>query len=386
MLNDRWQKACRQLAATGVSLAAPCPEPVGPLMLTWITSLAAMTAGSAGEAIAADPSSVALQQLAGRVAATRATVLITGPTGAGKEVLARSIHHGSPRAEQAFVAINCAALPDAMLEALLFGHERGAFTGAAVASGGLFRAADGGTLFLDEIGELPLALQAKLLRAIQEREVMPLGATRPVAVDVRLVSASNRDLHAAVAAGLFREDLLWRLAVFPLDIQPLSARTGDIVPLAAALLRRLGTGSEGLIPVPTEPALQRLVQHNWPGNVRELDNVLQRAAILSSGGIIGVEHLLFSGPANAAVAALPAPARLPPFESALAGAIRTREAETIQKALAASGGQRMRAAADLGISERTLRYKLAALAGRPRDRARNEIRIGSRDAGPASLQ
>lgn len=313
--------------------------------------------------VAADPDSLELQALAARVAASQSTVLIGGASGTGKEVLARHIHGRSPRAAAPFVAVNCAALPEAMLEAMLFGHERGAYTGATAAATGLFRAAEGGTLFLDEIGELPLGLQAKLLRAVQEREVLPLGATRPIPVDVRLIAASNRDLFAAAAAGEFREDLLWRLAVFPLTLKPLAERRADIVPLAAALLLRQAADRAAPSAM-TEDALRLLVGHCWPGNVRELDNVLQRALILAGDGPVTADCIRFDRRAAAP------PAGPPPSASddghGLIVAVKAREAEAIRIALAETGGRRSLAAQRLGISERTLRYKLAALAGRPR--------------------
>jgi len=369
---DRWSIAQARLGHAGLALAAAEPADAGPLIRQWLAALTLALDAPAGEAVAADPASLALFQMARRAACSNATVLIGGPTGAGKEMLARFVHRASARSARPFVAINCAALPEAMLEALLFGHERGAFTGAAASAPGLFRAADGGTLFLDEVGELPLGLQAKLLRAVQEREVMPLGATRPVPVDVRLVAASNRNLHAMVAAGQFREDLMWRLAVFPLELKPLAARPGDVVALAAALLLRHARAEQRAIAVPTEAALARLIAHEWPGNVRELDNLLQRAAILAPDGLIDKAELRFDHSATAS----PAAALQPHFhedEHGMEGnglglivAVKTREAEAIRSALAAAGGRRTLAAARLGISERTLRYKLAALAGRPR--------------------
>lgn len=306
--------------------------------------------------IAADPASRALFALAARAASTNSTILITGPSGTGKEVMARHIHTSSPRAAGPFVALNCAALPEAMLEALLFGHERGAFTGAQAAAPGLFRAASGGTLLLDELGELPLALQAKLLRAIEQREVLPLGATTPVAIDVRIVAATNRDLAADVAAGRFRADLHWRLAVFPIALPPLAARPLDIVALAATILARLGAGDARL----TEPALVSLLRHSWPGNVRELSNVLERARILAGDAPIDAAHILFDSPQANATAGQETPVRCLPQS------LRTHEAAAIRSALAESGGRKGAAARRLGISERTLRYKLAAMSGRTR--------------------
>ncbi len=343
---------------------------------------------------AADPASLALLDLAARVAAADVTVLIEGPTGAGKEGLARFIHARSARAAGPLVAINCAALPEAMLEAILFGHERGAFTGAAGESLGLFRAAQGGTLLLDEVGELPLALQAKLLRALEEREVLPLGAIRPVPVDARVLAATNRDLAGEVAAGRLREDLYWRLAVFPLRLLPLAERPTDIAAIAAALLLRLGAPDGRWWPEPA--AVAALEAAAWPGNVRQLHNVLQRALVLAGEGRIRTAHLALDPPAGMAareragqaVAAVPAglaPAGLAPTglapdglaraadarpgaipAPAVAGArlsdmVRAREAAAIAEALAASGGRRIEAARRLGISERTLRYKLARL-------------------------
>ncbi len=286
----------------------------------------------------------ALLGLAAKVAASDVGVLIAGPTGTGKEELARFIHSRSARRAGPFVAVNCAAIPETMLEATLFGTERGAFTGATAATSGLFRAAKGGTLLLDEVSELPLALQAKLLRALQEREVLPVGAARPVGVDARILATTNRDLAAEVAAGRFRADLYYRLAVFPLTTLPLAARRDEIGAIAAALWLRRRVSAW-----PTPAALERLVQHDWPGNVRELDNVIARAAILAVGGRVGVEQIVLD--------ALPSTAPAP----SLGSAVRGHEQERIRAALAACGGHRGATARQLGISERTLRYKLAAM-------------------------
>ena len=300
--------------------------------------------------VAADTAARTLFALAKRVAPHDVSVLIGGPSGSGKEVLARIVHACSGRTG-AFVAVNCAALPEAMLEALLFGHERGAFTGAGERAKGLFRAAEGGTLLLDEIGELPLGLQAKLLRVLQEREVLPLGATVPVKVDVRIIAATNRDLASEVAAGRFREDLLYRINVFPLAALPLSARPGDLLPLVASLLLRHGRDRFAW---PSPEALAKLAAHPWPGNVRELENILQRALILADNGRIEAADIRFDAP--------PARAVLPPDPETLGDIRREREFEAIEAALAACGGRRVATANKLGISERTLRYKLAEMA------------------------
>ena len=320
---------------------------IGPLGRAFARALADGATGPVAE----DPASRAIVDLARRAAPSDATILVTGPSGAGKEVMARLLHTESGRADQPFLAVNCAALPDAMLEALLFGHVRGAFTGALTEAPGLFRAAGAGTLFLDEIGEMPLALQAKLLRAVEQREVLPVGATVPVPVTARLVAATNRDLAAAAAAGTFRADLYWRLSVFPLALLPLAARRGDIIPLVARLLGARA-GDARL----SEAMLARLVAHDWPGNVRELSNLLARAAILAADGPITDAHLALPV-AHAPLTALP-------------DQLRVQEAEVLGRALAETGGRRGEAARRLGISERTLRYKLAAQAGRPRASSR----------------
>lgn len=312
---------------------------------------------------AGEPESVAFLALAARIAKSEATVLVLGETGTGKEGIARYIHACSKRADGPFVAVNCAALPETMLEAILFGHQKGSFTGAAGAAEGLFRAADGGTLLLDEIAELPLPLQAKLLRAIQEREVLPVGATKPIAVDVRIVAAANRELAEEVAEGRFRADLYWRLNVMPLMMKPLSQRRLDVRAITATLmLRHMQEGD--VFPWPTTAALDRLMAHGWPGNVRELENVLQRAMLLRRGDRIEEDDLAIEAGTLAAAAQVrkveprrgvsAAPVRL-------AEAARSSEMEAIEEALAACGGHRQRAAQRLGISERTLRYRLASM-------------------------
>ena len=242
-------------------------------------------------AAAGDPSTFNLLRLAKRVAASDVTVMLVGPTGTGKEVLSRFLHKASPRNRNPFIAVNCAAVPDTMLEALLFGYERGAFTGAHHPNKGIFRAADGGTLLLDEISEMALSLQAKLLRVLQEKEVTPLGAAKPVPVDVRVIATSNRYMLNEVKAGRFREDLYYRLNVFPLVTKALEERSGDILPIAVSLLAK-HAGGFAKMPELTEDAIEKLEAHAWPGNVRELENVLQRALVLSGSDAIRGEHLM----------------------------------------------------------------------------------------------
>jgi len=229
--------------------------------------------------------------LAKRVAATDVTVFVNGPTGTGKEVLARFIHNHSERADAPFVAVNCAAIPDNMLEAILFGHEKGAFTGASTSNKGIFRAADGGTLLLDEISEMPMALQAKLLRALQERAVTPIGSQTDIPVDVRVVATTNRNMAEEIRNGNFREDLYYRLNVFPLNTVSLCERDNDIVPIATFLLgRHVKVVTD--MPWLDDSAIAALKAHGWPGNVRELENVLQRALVLSQNGVITSNEIL----------------------------------------------------------------------------------------------
>ncbi|MGL5490365.1 MAG: sigma-54-dependent transcriptional regulator, partial [Shewanella sp.] len=243
--------------------------------------------------VVADEKSLSLLSLAQRVAASDASVMILGPSGSGKEVLARYIHQHSSRAEEAFVAINCAAIPENMLEATLFGYEKGAFTGAYQACPGKFEQAQGGTLLLDEISEMDLGLQAKLLRVLQEREVERLGGRKTIKLDVRVLATSNRDLKAVVAAGQFREDLYYRINVFPLTWPALNQRPADILPLARHLLAKHAKAlNVADLPEFDEAACRRLLSHRWPGNVRELDNVVQRALILRTGALITVNDII----------------------------------------------------------------------------------------------
>jgi len=348
------------------------------------------------ELVACAAASQRLAQLARRVAVSDCTVLIVGESGTGKEVLARFIHRSSDRASKPFVAVNCAAIPETMLEAMLFGYERGAFTGAVATHPGKFEQAQGGTLLLDEITEMPLSLQAKLLRVLQEREVERLGGRTPVPLDVRVLATTNRRLREEVAAGRFREDLYYRLNVFPLAIAPLSTRRDDVLPLAMQLLaRRVRPGDR--IPALSADAAHLLLTYNWPGNVRELDNLLQRALILVNGPVIGPEHIQFelvnetcvpsdtgtfrtftpmSGmpqrqPAHVSaqsplnvdswLARAAASSQLPtPADASLARTLGNAEKELLLEALR-SGSPRREVAERLGISPRTLRHKLARL-------------------------
>ncbi|HTN30457.1 MAG TPA: sigma-54-dependent response regulator transcription factor FleR [Pseudomonas sp.] len=328
--------------------------------------------------VAEEPASRQLLELAARVARSDSTVLISGESGTGKEVLARYIHQSSPRAGKAFVAINCAAIPDNMLEATLFGHEKGAFTGAIAAQPGKFELADGGTILLDEISEMPLGLQAKLLRVLQEREVERVGARKPLPLDIRVLATTNRDLQGDVAAGRFREDLYYRLSVFPLAWRPLRERPADILPLAERLLVKHASKMR-LPPVKLSPeAADCLRRHPWPGNVRELDNAIQRALILQQNNLIQPHDLCLDMPIGLApmpaMAPVPVPAAapvatsLPPLAEeggdaagALGEDLRRREFELILDTLRSERGRRKETAERLGISPRTLRYKLAQM-------------------------
>jgi len=308
--------------------------------------------------VAVDDKSRELVNLATRVAATDATVMICGESGTGKEVIARYIHEQSTRSQGEFIAINCAAIPENMLEAVLFGYEKGAFTGAYQSTPGKFEQAQGGTLLLDEISEMDLGLQAKLLRVLQEREVERLGGRKLISLDVRVLATSNRNLKEQVASGAFREDLYYRLNVFPLRLRPLRERIEDILPLAKSLLARRRTPGN-VMPVLTEEACQALRQHPWPGNVRELDNVVQRALILMAGNEVTVESLQFES-----VESVAEPVATPALEEEtenLGADLKKREQSLIIDALVEGRGSRKFAAEKLGISPRTLRYKLARL-------------------------
>lgn len=327
---------------------------------------------NAREPIAEEASSKQLLQLARRVAATDSTVLIMGESGTGKEVLAQYIHRYSSRAHKPFVAINCAAIPENMLEATLFGHEKGAFTGAYASMPGKFEQADGGTLLLDEISEMDLGLQAKLLRVLQEQEVERIGGRKVIKLNVRVLATTNRDLLQEVEAKRFREDLYYRLNIFPLQWLSLRERPLDLIPLARRLLKVHATKMKrGPVELDAS-AEQQLLVHDWPGNVRELENVVQRALILQQGSVIsaqdfciqpaGVQQSVNFGSAEQMVgevsAAMPSEA-----ENArqLEGDLKQREYQLIIEALRNTQGSRKNAAEQLGISPRTLRYKLAQM-------------------------
>ena len=290
--------------------------------------------------------------LVARVAGHKSTVLITGESGTGKEVVARAIHRAGSRAGNPFVAINCAAIPESLLESELFGHAKGAFTGATTEAMGLFEAADGGTLLLDEIGELPLGLQAKLLRVLQDGEVRRVGDQRTRRVDVRLLAATARDLEAEAAAGRFREDLYYRLNVVTIHLPPLAERRADIQPLARHFATRLA-GRLGRAVVLSDDTLAWLEAQRWPGNVRELEHAIERAAVLA-------DHELLE-PADFRKEPLPAP-RSPEEQGAGSGTLReaveAAERQAIVAALQAAGGNRRAAAQQLGVSLRTLFYKI----------------------------
>ncbi|ABS09072.1 sigma-54-dependent transcriptional regulator [Shewanella baltica] len=310
--------------------------------------------------VVADEKSLALLALAQRVAASDASVMILGPSGSGKEVLARYIHQHSSRADQAFVAINCAAIPDNMLEATLFGYEKGAFTGAYQACPGKFEQAQGGTLLLDEISEMDLGLQAKLLRVLQEREVERLGGRKTIKLDVRVLATSNRDLKAVVAAGGFREDLYYRINVFPLAWPALSQRPADILPLARHLLVKHAKAlNVADVPELDENARRRLLSHRWPGNVRELDNVIQRALILRAGQVITANDIIID--AQDVILGGEDLDQFVAEPDGLGEELKAQEHVIILETLNQCQGSRKLVAEKLGISARTLRYKMARM-------------------------
>ncbi|MCG8429180.1 MAG: sigma-54 dependent transcriptional regulator [Chromatiales bacterium] len=314
--------------------------------------------------IAEDLRSRELLSLAQRVATSEVTVMIAGESGTGKEVYARYIHHASVRSQAPFVAINCAAIPDNMLEAVLFGYEKGAYTGAYQSAPGKFEQAQGGTLLLDEISEMDLGLQAKLLRVLQEREVERLGGRQIIPLDVRVLATTNRNLREEVAAGRFREDLFYRLNVFPLLLPPLRERPRDILPLANHLLQQHCNAQGFPMPLFSAVAEQRLLSHTWPGNVRELDNIIQRAMILCNGSEITPDHLIFEMEAPSNIMSVEEPTAIAKESKQgrrLTDGLKNMEEQLILDALKEGNGSRKSAAEKLGISQRTLRYKIARL-------------------------
>jgi len=340
--------------------------------LSLAPSKGSVTKKSSRTFVFVDPASQHLLELAKRVAQTQVSALVVGPTGAGKEVLARVLHDASPRHTGPFVALNCAALPEHLIEDLLFGHEKGAFTGAFKEHRGLFEQAQGGTIFLDEIAEMPYHLQTKLLRVLQERKITRLGGQAPIDLDVRLVAATNKDLRQAIQNREFREDLYFRISAFKLRVPPLAERPGDILPLTAQFLASYGGADRQLQVAPA--AVDLLLQYPWPGNVRELENVVQRALVLTSGDTIEATDLMFddwtpealvhSTARSAFVVAAPA---APRSESAdqidLSAAVKSSEYQAIMAAIQ-STANRSEAAARLGISPRSLRYKMAQIRER----------------------
>ena len=355
--DDEWCLADGTILS--VSRRALRPDPGQILVLADVTAAAGRSAFGphpdplpADGFVAEDVRTRELKGLARRVAATEVTVMINGASGTGKEVLARFIHCQSQRADGPFVAINCAAIPETLLEATLFGYEKGAFTGALRSAAGKFEQAQGGTLLLDEISEMDLGLQAKLLRVLQERELERVGSHDIIELDVRVLATSNRKLREEVAAGRFREDLFYRLNVFPLTLPPLRERPRDVLPLAMCLLQRRVPGGAP-IPKLSPATVDRLMQHTWPGNVRELDNVLQRALVLRQGDVIEPPDLCFEEQPAEPLATVAA--------RGLSEDLRSVEGQRILDALSATGGSRASAAELLGISPRTLRYKLARL-------------------------
>ncbi len=285
-----------------------------------------------------------------RVAGTTTTVLIRGESGTGKELIAQAIHDQSPRVGKAFVKVNCAALPETLVESELFGHERGAFTGAQQRKKGRFELADGGTVFLDEIGELSPAMQVKLLRVLQEREFERVGGTEPVRIDVRVIAATNRDLEQALADASFREDLYYRLNVFPIFIPPLRARKADVLALAGHFAEKYAREHGKRIKRISTPAIDMLSSYHWPGNVRELENAIERAVLLADGEVIHAHHLpptLQTADASGTV-----------VSTSLAGAVEAFERSLLEDALATARGNRSGAARLLGTTERVISYKV----------------------------
>ena len=354
-------------------------KPFAPeVLLNMVSRYAPVKSDDNGDAVVADAKSLKLLAMADKVAKTDANVMVLGPSGSGKEVMSRYIHNSSNRKDGPFVAINCAAIPDNMLEATLFGYEKGAFTGAIQACPGKFEQAQGGTILLDEISEMDLNLQAKLLRVLQEREVERLGSRKSIKLDVRVLATSNRDLKMYVQEGNFREDLYYRLNVFPLAWPALCERKGDIEPLANHLIERHCKKLGLPVPVLSSSAMSKLLAYSWPGNVRELDNVVQRALILSENGNVSSDHILLEGldwqdagslQHIVETGEITAPNIKPIAEPdnvfatgvGLGGELREQEYAIILETLSECNGRRKEMAEKLGISPRTLRYKLAKM-------------------------
>ncbi|MGB1198195.1 MAG: sigma-54-dependent transcriptional regulator [Thalassotalea sp.] len=334
-------------------------KPFAPeVLLNMVSQYLPLKINDGGDPIAADKRSIELLNLAGKVATTDASVMVLGPSGSGKEVLAQYVHYHSARADKPFVAINCAAIPENMLEATLFGYEKGAFTGAIQACPGKFEQAQGGTILLDEITEMDLGLQAKILRVLQEREVERLAGRKTIQLDVRVIATSNRDLREAVKEGIFREDLYYRLNVFPLTWLPLADRRDDIIPLAKHMMTRNCQKSGDIIPDLTAAARSKLLAYHWPGNVRELDNVMQRALILQSDHQIDATDILIE---NFDTAIVSEPVEVSVTEDKLGSELKLQEHQIILDTLHACHGSRKAVAERLGISPRTLRYKIARM-------------------------
>jgi two-component system, response regulator FlrC len=328
------------------------------VLVTMVNQYVRESDADISDMVAEDPRSRELADLAKRVANSDATIMLMGDSGVGKEVLARYIHKNSQRADKPFVAINCAAIPENMLEATLFGYEKGAFTGAYKACPGKFELAQGGTLLLDEISEMDVALQAKLLRVLQEREVERLGGQKTIALDVRVLATSNRNMRNEVKAGRFREDLFYRLNVFPIQIPCLHERSGDVAPLCELLISKHHKSSTAQGVSLHQSALEKLLTHQWPGNVRELDNVIQRSLILKQGDEIVAADIQFE---NISASSDPLSADNDDSARTLGSEMKDHEYNKILAVLHADNGNRQRAAEKLGISQRTLRYKLARM-------------------------
>ncbi|MBI4817379.1 MAG: sigma-54-dependent Fis family transcriptional regulator [Deltaproteobacteria bacterium] len=300
-----------------------------------------------------------------KVAATPSTVLITGESGTGKELVASALHRKSPRSERPFIRINCAAIPRELIEAELFGYERGAFTGAVTAKPGRFELADGGTLFLDEIGDVPTEMQVKLLRALQESEFERVGGISTTHVDVRLVAATNRDLKADIAAGRFREDLYYRLAVVPIELPPLRERLDDMPLLVEHFRKKFNQRLDRRIESITDEAIEALKRYSWPGNIRELENVMERTILFADGGVIGEDELPetirrdTSIPADAPISGPPRP--IGPLKEIVRQHTETLEKALITRALEETGGNVTRAARKLAISRKALQNKMKEL-------------------------